>query len=399
MHISIIDPSLFTVPYDCKLSGALSAAGHIVRLHGRPMNAEDNDTGGIQIIPDFYRVATMGAVAALPKPIRLGIKGIDHFASMTRLASQFKAQRPDIIHFQWLPLPIVDRRFLKRLRDIAPLILTVHDTTPYNGDPGAVRARGFAECLHAFDHLITHTQQGRHRLLAKGIPDAAISVLPHGLIDSLPPAPPIQQTGRLTLLMFGKIKPYKGVDVLIEAFAMLPAELREQATLRVIGKAYLPLEPLRALAQARGVADSLLFEERFVPDIEVNALFSPGVVAVFPYRDIEASGVLTFALANCCPIVASAIGDFAERIEDGVQGLLVPPDDKPALAAALARMIGNRDFATECGRNARLLAEATPDWTEIGSQTLEVYDRARLQAVRRFGATAPRSTVAVQSPT
>ena len=399
MLISILDPSLFTVPYDCKLFGALSAAGHTVRLHGRPMNAEDNDTGGVEIIPDFYRVATLGAVAALPKPIRLGIKGVDHFASMTRLASQFRAQRPDIIHFQWLPLPIVDGRFLARLRDVAPLVLTVHDTTPYNGDPGAVRARGFAECLHAFDQLIAHTQQGRQRLLAQGVPDAKISVLPLGLMESLPPAPPIEMTGPLTLLMFGKIKPYKGVDVLIEAFAMLPAELREQARLRVIGKAYLPLEPLRALAQARGIADKLSLEERFVPDTEVNSLFSPGVVAVFPYRDIEASAVLPFALANCCPIVASALGDFAERIEDGVQGLLVPPDDTSALTAALARMIGDRGFAAECGRNARLLAEATPDWTEIGRQTLEVYDRARLQAVRRVSATSQPRTTAVQSPT
>ena len=377
MRISIIDPSLFTIPYDRELIGGLTEGGHIVRLHGRPVTAEDNDTGNVALTADFYRASASNAFTVLPRPIRQGIKGIDHYVSLLRLAARFRAEPPDIIHFQWLPLPLVDQRFLARFRDIAPLVLTVHDTTPNNGDPGTIRAHGFHKCLEAFDQLIVHTEQGRRRLVARGIPEAKITVLPLGLTESLPQSRPVQMDGPLTLLMFGKIKPYKGLDVLIEAFALLSPETRAQASMRVVGKSYMPLEPLQALAKARGVADKLVIDERFVPDSDVNEVFTSCTIAVFPYRDIEASAVLPIAFANSCPIVASALGSFSEQIEDGVQGLLVPPGDSAALAAALTRMIGDRAFAVRCGEQSRLVAESTTDWPEVGRRTTQIYDEAR----------------------
>ena len=79
-----------------------------------------------------------------------------------------------------------------------------------------------------------------------------------------------------------------------------------------------------------GVADRLHIEPRFVADADIPALFGPGVVALFPYREIEASGVLSIALARGRPVIASRLGNFAEMIEDGVQGLLVPPGDADA---------------------------------------------------------------------
>jgi len=387
-HVAMVDPSLFTIPYDRALMLGLSRAGHNVRLHGRAPGPEDNDSSGITIDPDFYRLSSLGAVARLPNRFRLPIKGVDHLVSMLRLRARRREQRPDIIHFQWLPLPVVDRRMLAGLRAIAPLVLTVHDTNPFNGDPSAsVQARGFAECLSLFDQLIVHTRQGRDRLLALGIEEARISVLAHGPMDELSRgAAPMAAGGELTFLLFGKLKPYKGLDVLVEAYASLPDPLRSQARLRIIGKAYMPLGPIHALAAARGVADRLLLESRFVSDDEVNDLFSPDVVAVFPYREIEASGVLPFALANGRPVIASALGNFAETIRDGVQGLLVPPDDAPALSQAMARMIGDRAFLSGCALQARKLAEAAPDWDVIALQTAVVYAAARSRAAGRIDA-------------
>lgn len=375
----MIDPSLFTVPYDRALILGLSRAGHDVRLHGRTVGPEDNDSSGITIDPDFYRLSSLPAIARLPRRLRLPIKGVDHVVSMLRLRARLRKQRPDVIHFQWLPLPVVDRRMLASLHAIAPLVLTVHDTNPFNGDPSAsLQARGFVECLTQFDRLIVHTQQGRDRLIAHGIRERRISVLPHGLMDELPGnAAPMATGGDLTFLLFGKLKPYKGLDVLIEAYASLPDHLRSQARLRIVGKAYMPLGPIHALAAAHGVADRLLLETRFVSDDEVNALFSPDVVAVFPYREIEASGVLSFALANGRPVIASALGNFAETIQDGVQGLLVPPDDAGALSRAMGRMISDRAFLSGCAVQARKLAEAVPDWDVIALQTATVYAAAR----------------------
>ena len=154
--------------------------------------------------------------------------------------------RPDIIHFQWLPLPVVDRPFLAGLRRIAPLVLTVHDTNPFNGDPSSgLQGLGAAKVFGAFDRLIVHTARGRERLIQHGADPARVIVTPHGPLGKPVPAP-VSDTmnGVITFLMFGKIKPYKGIPLLIEAFSQLPGPLRAQARLRVVGKPYMDLEAL-----------------------------------------------------------------------------------------------------------------------------------------------------------
>ena len=182
--------------------------------------------------------------------------------------------------------------------------------------------------------------------------------------------------GPITFLLFGKVKPYKGLDVLIEAFAAIPPHLRGDARLRVVGKPYMDLTPLTALADRLGVRGRLTIEPRFVLDDELPGLFSTSVIAVFPYREIEASGVLSIALACGRPVIASNLGNFAETLQDGVQGHLVPPDDIPALSAAMTHMLADRAFAASCASAARRLVDAVPNWDDIGRLTAAVYRAA-----------------------
>ena len=377
MRVAMVDPSLFTLPYDRALISALGRAGHKVTLFGRRPGPDDNGAEGISLAPHFYRMADSQAARRLPTPIRLGLKGIDHAASMLLLLRRLRRERPDVIHFQWLPLPLVDSRLLGLFRRVAPLVLTVHDTNPFNGDPSAsLQQRGFFRSLDGFDRLIVHTAQGRERLCNAGVPGSRVLVLPHGMLLDPPPYADDPMTGPMTFLLFGKIKPYKGLDLLIEAFASLHPLLRGDARIWVVGKPYMDLVPLQALAARLGVADRLIIEPRFVGDDEVAGLFAPGTVAVFPYREIEASGVLSIALACGRPVIASNLGNFAETITDGMQGHLVPPGDVPALAAAMAHMLSDRDFAASCSRQARALVEAVPTWDGIAALTADAYRSA-----------------------
>lgn len=177
MRIALIDPSLFTLPYDRGLAKGLAAAGHQVVLHGRRPGPNDGEFGDVELVPSFYRVASARRMAALPGPLRLGMKGVDHVYSLIRLWRRLRTECPDVIHFQWLPLPVVDRCLLRSFRAVAPLVLTVHDTNLYNGDPTtAVRRLGFTECLKAFDRLIVHTKQGWDRLRVHGHAPERIAV-------------------------------------------------------------------------------------------------------------------------------------------------------------------------------------------------------------------------------
>jgi glycosyltransferase involved in cell wall biosynthesis len=268
---------------------------------------------------------------------------------------------------------------LRGFRRIAPLVLTVHDTNPFNGNPAAALQRHGAEAsLAAFDRLIVHTEQGLERLLAQGIAPERIALLPHGLLAVAPDAAPEPAAadamrGPLTFLLFGKLKPYKGLDLLVDAFAALPPGLRAQASLRIVGKPYMELDPLRERARALGIGERLSLEPGYVADEALPALFAPGTVAVFPYREIEASGVLSFALAHGRPVIASRLGSFAETLRDGEEGLLVPPGDVAALSAAMARMAEDRGFAADAAAAARRRAASVPSWEEIGRRTSELY--------------------------
>lgn len=373
----MVDPSLFTLPYDRALVSALGRAGHDVTLFGRRPGPDDNGADGISLAPHFYRLADSQAVRRLPTPARLGLKGIDHAASMLLLLRRLRREHPDVIHFQWLPLPVLDGRLLGLFRHVAPLVLTVHDTNPFNGDPSAsLQQRGFFRSLNEFDRLIVHTAQGRERVCSAGVPANRVLVLPHGTLLDPPPYVDDPMTGPMTFLLFGKVKPYKGLDLLIKAFASLNPNLRGDARIRVVGKPYMDMAPLQALAERLGVADQLVIEPRFVGDDEVAGLFAPGTVAVFPYREIEASGVLSIALACGCPVIASNLGNFAETITDGMQGHLAPPGDVPALAAAMAHMLSDRNFAASCSRQARALIDAVPTWDGIAALTADAYRSA-----------------------
>jgi glycosyltransferase involved in cell wall biosynthesis len=387
MRIALVDPSLFTLPYDAALAAGLHAEGHEVALHGRRLGPDDGRPDGAPLMETFYRLTGTTMVAGMPKTLRLALKGFDHIVSMAALVNQLARARPDVIHFQWLPLPLVDRRFLTRLRRIAPLVLTVHDTDPFNGDPAAgLQRRGMTSSYAVFDRLITHTLQGRARLLRHGIAADRLAVLPHGLLGTRAngEAPPKAATpeGSLTFLLFGKIKPYKGLDLLIEAFARLPPGAR----LRVVGKPYMDLASVEARIAQLGLGERIAIEPGFVRDEDVPLLFDAGTVVVFPYREIEASGVLSLAITHGRPILASRLGAFAETVTDGVHGLLVEPGDIAALSEAMSRFLADRAFTAACASAVRRLSDLVPDWQEIARLTVAVY---RAAGARDRAASAP----------
>src|SRR5262249_1222382 len=241
-----------------------------------------------------------------------------------------------------------------------PLVLTVHDTNPFNANPAMrMQALGAIAIMRAFDRLIVHTAQGAERLAAHGIARERITVIPHGLLHRPDPTPPPPATdgARLSSLQFGLVKPYKGVDVLIRAVAALPPTVRIRCAIAVVGRLEMDVAPLEGLARELGVADAIRFDFRFVPDDELARLMREAAVLLFPYREMEASGVLMSALAWARPVIASRIGLFAEIIADGRHGLLVPPDDPASLAAAIARLAQDPALVARMAEDARALAD------------------------------------------
>ena len=141
------------------------------------------------------------------RPLRLALKGADHVLCMAALLARLRRERPDVIHFQWLPLPVVDRHFLPAFARLAPLVLTAHDSKPFNGDPAArLQGLGAKDCFGLFDRLIVHTERFRERLLSAGVPAERVVRIPHGLLGGggdgageRPPPPPPKRLERRAL--------------------------------------------------------------------------------------------------------------------------------------------------------------------------------------------------------
>lgn len=382
MKIALIDPSLYTWPYDIALARGLMDQGHEVTIYGcapwSPLPADET-----RYLDDhFYKNLEARWVRRLPTKLFLALKGISHAASMVRLVAALKAAKPDVIHFQWAPLAILDKRFLPALRKIAPIIFTVHDSEPFNDNPKSRLQRlGAIEIMRDFDRLIVHTQKAQGRVESYGIRPDHIARIAHGLLDTLPPtrSAPVSQAApdpRLVLLLFGHIKPYKGTDILLQAFSRLPEAMRQACRLRIVGRPQIPMEPILALIDSLGLADQVELDARFIDQDEVGDLLRSADIQLFPYTEIDASGVLMIALAVGKPIIASDIGLFRELLEDGVHALLLPPSDIAELSAALEKLIGNAALRDAMGENVARLCAAIPGWKEIGAQTTRLYEEA-----------------------
>ncbi|HBO43923.1 MAG TPA: group 1 glycosyl transferase [Planctomycetaceae bacterium] len=385
-YVVMLDPSAFTVPYDDHLCRALVDGGARVSLWTRPVRrldyfrrgASGSNALGIpyETVEHFYRISErMPLVGSWPAAKR-GAKACEHVWNMASLCRRLRRERPDVIHFQWTVVPAIDVRFLKRLRQMAPCVLTVHDTNAFLAPSSRWQMAGWDSVLRAFDHLIVHTRAGQRALVARGIEDAKISIIPHGVFDYRPSdemAPADSPTEACVFLSFGSIKPYKGLDVLLEALALLPGEIRRHTRLIIAGNPGSLEGELRSQAARLGLDDMIEWLLRFIPNDELPALFRRSNSVVFPYREIDASGALMTALPYGKAIIASRLGLFAELLESGDTAHLVEAGDPAALADAITKVVVDRTAARQMGQRAAELCQGVLSWGRIAQLTLSAY--------------------------
>jgi glycosyltransferase involved in cell wall biosynthesis len=363
MRVQIVDPPAYTPPYDRSLAAALARAGVEVELvTSRFAHGEVPPPDGYRVSELFYRRS-----AGRDGGSRRALKAIEHLGDMLRFRR--RGGDADVVHYQWLSFPGLDSRLLPPAR---PRVLTPHGWLRKEA-VGTRGERGFRRLVESMDAVVALSEYGARRLRDEaGVDPTRVHVIPHGALDyltRLPDEAPLPEglreaEGPVTLF-FGLIRPYKGLDVLLEAFQGLDGELW------VVGRPLgMSLEPFRRLAaRARGV---VRFVDRFVPDRELPALFRRADVVVLPYRDAEQSGVLYTALAFGKAIVLSDVGGFGEVASRGAADL-VPPEDADALAAAIRRVIGDAAHRERLEAGARAAAVGPYSWDAVAGRTLDLY--------------------------
>jgi glycosyltransferase involved in cell wall biosynthesis len=356
VRVHLVDPAAYTPPYDRALAAALVRAGADVELWtARFRHGDVPPAPGVRVREAFYRRGG-GRAARLAQ----------HVPDMLRYGRAARAA--DVVHFQWLPVQALDTLLLPSAR---PRVLTAHDVLPREHWPG--QRAGQRALYRRMDAVVVHSEHGAARLRDElGLDPARVHVIPHGAFDELTranPALPAELTAAAgpVVLFFGLLRPYKGVDVLLDAWRR--ADLPPGAELWIVGMPRMDASSVGG----PGVKTAL----RFVSSGELAGVFRAADLVVLPYREIDQSGVLFTALAFGKPLLLTRVGGFPEIAATGAAEL-VAPGDPGELASALTQLLADPARRERMAAAARAAAAGRYGWDAIARRTLELY--AGLQA-------------------
>jgi glycosyltransferase involved in cell wall biosynthesis len=281
---------------------------------------------------------------------------------------------PDVVHLDDVDVSARLALALPTVRRLPPLVVGLHDPDPHSGESDwRTKALTRAILLRRADAVVVHHEAGRDAVLRRHpglqVPVAVVrlgaySFLTHGL-----PQGPTQVPDPRTVTLFGRLTPYKGVELLYAAAPALAARVpgaRFVIAGQPAGGYVLPAPP---------VTDHLSVDVRngYLTTAEVAELCRTSAVVVCPYTDASQSGVVLTAYAFGTPVVATAVGGLPDYVDDGFSGLLVQPGDPDALADALARCLGENGIAPDLRRGVREATATDLSWSRPAAELLALY--------------------------
>jgi glycosyltransferase involved in cell wall biosynthesis len=242
--------------------------------------------------------------------------------------------------------------------------LTVHDPVPHPGDPEPTARIRYARRLLRRQATLTfvHSDDLAAELIGTGDVRGAVEVVPLPFLGeveatAVPTAP--------SMLFFGRISHYKGLDTLLDALPRVWEKIPD-ATLTVAGHGDLPESPLWEDPRVE-----LRFEH--IPEEALAGLFAAARCVVLPYRQASQSGVGALSQQYGRASVGTAVGGLPDALGGGA-GRIVSPEDPPALATALVEVLGEPGVAEEMGRIAEAGGREST-WSNVSGLVLDAYRR------------------------
>jgi glycosyltransferase involved in cell wall biosynthesis len=320
----------------------------------------------------------------LPRQRRRILKLLESVLNLSALAVRFLVSPPDIIHVQYLPMMMtslpLDLWFVQLCRRRgSKIVLTVHDLLPH--DTGEKYKKACHDLYQMVDGIICHSDSIRARLGAEfSVPEEKVSVIPHGPFFYDLPAIAAEETmrsfdlesGKLLVLWQGIIFPYKGIDLLLNAWQYVEAANNDVCLLIVGTGSPELLEQIHEQIRRLGLTRVKL-HLRFISTEELVALYRAADIVVYPYRAITTSGALATGLALGKTIVASNLPVFRELLTDRDNALLVDPHDSHAFADALIELSEDSVLRQQLAANVQAMNFGDQSWLSIADRTSDCY--------------------------
>lgn len=290
--------------------------------------------------------------------------------------------KASILHAQWWSLPLAPVYLcLCALYQIQckPIVFTVHNVLPH--EPSALFFFLSRLLFSMGDHFIVHSRLNQQQLVdCYGISPGDISLIPHGSLDFQvnPQADEKKIRAELgflpehqVVLLFGAIRPYKGIDTAISAFVQVKKH-NPAARLLIVGKLWQSWEPYDAMIKRHGLEKHVVVCLRYIPSAEVHRYFCASDLVILPYHHFDSqSGVGGAAISFRKPLIVTQVGGLPDLVLD--PHAVIPPADPIALAEAITNCINHPERLKKMEKDADRVAQML-SWTGIAQRTIAVYE-------------------------
>jgi D-inositol-3-phosphate glycosyltransferase len=313
-----------------------------------------------------------------------------------RLIRYAVTAKPKIFHILWNnKFELFDRTLLIIFYKLLAkkIVLTVHNVNAGRRDSKDtfVNRLSLRVQYRLADHIFVHTKKMKSELMEEFcVPQTRVTVIPFGINNSVPNTSLTSSEARQklgirpdekTILFFGNINPYKGLEYIVAAFQQLVSRHADYR-LFIVGRpnnceSY--WASVREASRVEVEKGRITIRADYVPDEETEVYFKAADVFVLPYRHIYQSGVLFLGYSFGLPVIAADVGALKDEIVEGKTGFVFKPEDPVDLAAAIGRYFSSDLFAnlSRRRRGIRDFALEQHSWDEVGRLTMNVYSNLR----------------------
>ncbi len=296
--------------------------------------------------------------------------------------------KADILHAQWWSLPLTLVYLivcgLFRLRG-KPVVFTVHNVLSH--EKSGLYEKASSVLFKLGNFFIVHTEKNRNQMIDHfKISSGKIALIPHGTLDfhvnkDVDREKIRSQMGFVpddkVILLFGAIRPYKGIDTVFKSFAKIITQIPE-AKLLVVGKLWESWDPYCELMGKLGIQNKVTVFLDYIPSGDVYRYFTASDLVLLPYHHFDSqSGVGATAISFRKPIIVTDVGGLSDLVGD--ERFIVQPKDHVALAEATVLCLNDPLIMESMIQNTETAA-AKLSWSSIAKKTMQVYKHALNQS-------------------
>lgn len=356
-------------PHVTDLAAALCRHGHDVTVYHRRDNPD---------LPDRVRADHGYDVVHVPAgpPARLdddhALPHMGDFASF--LLREWAVSQPDVVHgHRWMS-GLVSVLGGRRVR--VPVVQTFHSLARSGEHQRGPVERAKIEALVAKEaaHVVATSSSEAFALAAAGVDRRKVSVVTSGVdVGAFTPDGPLaHRDQKYRVVVAGPLPSHRSIGAMLTALSQVDGA--ELVITGLPGDSPATAE-LRARAEKSGVASKVVFIGTVAHDAMPALLRSADTVVCAPAH--EPSGAVALEAMACgVPVLATAVGELADVVVDGVTGLLVTPDNSDGLARALHRLLLDDTLRQEFSMASLDRVDARYSWNQVSLEVLRVYERA-----------------------